>query len=204
MSNIQQNINQMISSAAIATNLAKSVEEQKAQTVEAQKQSKIAEEQKELQLSQHKLIGAKEQEKMINSGIEEVEAQNKETIDKYKKLSNKAANYGAKFTGEKDMTPRQARYFNSLYRKAEAVGIQNVEDLIQSRIYSIKASPAYKEAGKLAESGDLTRYQKYLADSKKENLNMDRKLDKWKSYNNNGLEEVLNDLTNKEREKEGK
>lgn len=204
MSNIQSNINQMISSAAIATNLAKSVEEQKAQTVEAQKQSKIAEKQRELQLSQHKLIGAKEQERMINSGIKEVESQNKETIDQYKKLSNKAANYGAKFTGEKDMTPRQLRYFNSLYRKAEASGIQNVEDLVQSRIYSIKASSTYKEAGKLAETGDLTRYQKYLADSKKESLNMDRKFDKWKSYNNNGLEEVLNDLTNKEIEKEGR
>lgn len=204
MSNIQSNINQMISSAAIATNLAKSVEEQKAQTVEAQKQSKIAEKQRELQLSQHKLIGAKEQERMINSGIKEVESQNKETIDQYKKLSDKAANYGAKFTGEKDMTPRQVRYFNSLYRKAEASGIQNVEDLVQSRIYSIKASSAYKEAGKLAETGDLTRYQKYLADSKKESLNMDREFDKWRSYNNNGLEEVLNDLTNKEIEKEGR
>ena len=204
MSNIQSNINQMISSAAIATNLAKSVEEQKAQTAEAQKQSKIAEEQKELQLSKQKLMGALEQERMINSGVKEVESQNKETIDKYNKLADRAANYGAKFTGEKDMNPRQVRYFNSLYRKAEAVGIQNVEDLIQSRINSIKASPAYKEAGKLAETGDLTRYQKYLAESKKENLNIDRQVDKFKSYNNNGLEEVLIDLENKEREKEGR
>ena len=203
MSNIQSNINQMISSAAIATNLAKSVEEQKLQTAEAQKQTKLANEQKELHLAQNKLKGAAIQEQMIKSGVAEVEAQNKDKIDKYNQLANKAGNYGAKFTGEKDMTPGQQRYFNSLYRKAEAVGIKDVEDLIQSRIGSIKMSQSYKEASKLAETGDLTRYQKYQAQAKLNELNTDRYLDKYKSYDNQGLEEVLNDLTNKQREKEG-
>lgn len=193
MSNIQSNINQMISSAAIATNLAKSVEEQ----------TKLANEQRELHLAQNKLTGAAIQEQMIKSGVAEVEAQNKDKIDKYNQLAKKAADYGAKFTGEKDMTPRQQRYFNSLYRKAEAVGIKDVEDLIQSRIGSIKFSQSYKEAGKLAETGDLTRYQTYQAQAKLNELNTDRYLDKYKSYDNQGLDEVLNDLTNKQREKEG-
>lgn len=201
--NIQSNINQMISSAAIATNLAKSVEEQKLQTAEAQTQTKLANEQKELQLVKNKLTGASIQEQMINSGIAEVESQNRDKINKYNELSTKAAKYGAKFTGEKDMTPRQQRYFNSLYRKAEAVGIQDVEDLIQSRIGSIKMSKSYQAAGELAKTGDLTRYQKYQAEAKLNELNTDRKLDKWRSSNNQGLEEVLTDLTNKQREKEG-
>lgn len=203
MSNIQSNINQMISSAAIATNLAKSVEEQKAQTAEAQKQTKLANEQKELQISQNKLRGAAIQEQMVNSGIAEVKSQNKAKIDKYNELANKAGKYGAKFTGEKDMTPRQQRYFNSLYRKAEAVGIQDVDYLIQSRIGSIKMSKSYQAAGELAKSGDLTRYQKYQAEAKLKELNTNRQLDRWRSSNNRGLEEVLIDLENKQREKEG-
>lgn len=197
MSNIQSNINQMISSAAIATNLAKSVEEQKAQT-------KLANEQKELQVAQNRVAGANIQDQMIKSGVAEVQSQNKEKIDKYNKLSNRVAKYGARFTGEKDMNPRQQRYFNSLYRQMNAVGIQDVEDLIQSRVASIKMSKSYQAAGELAASGDATRYQKYLADAKLKELNTERYLDKYKDYtSNNGLEEVLTDLTNKQREKEG-
>lgn len=155
MSNIQSNINQMISSAAIATNLAKSVEEQKAQTVEAQKANAIKEGELKAESDALKAEIGKEQVEGVHNVYTKMDEETKDERGVMEDILNNK------------LDPKSVGYSSA---RDAIVGINSsIWNRVKARVNEYKNSDYYKEIESLKNSeGNISRYQLQQARAKRD------------------------------------
>ena len=166
MSNIQQNINQMISSAAIATNLAKSVEEQKKAADEAAKANAIKEGEMKAESDNLKAEIGKEQVEGVQSVYTKMDEDTKDERQIVEDILNNK------------LDPKDIGYSSA---KDAVVGINSsIWNRVKSRVDEYKNSDYYKELESLKNSeGNISRWQLTQAKANKSIKENQEKMNKY-------------------------